>query len=149
MVFGRRVGCWWVVDASNVARRNFETAPSLRTVGVTIPIGPLRTRLRALLKELRERRLPRRSSKPRIGTYVVNVQETLRLVVQAGMSDELWRWLMDHGWRVEPFRPDRREYRDIPASYVTLLVDADPTERDQVMAEAAVNAQRRAAPVRW
>jgi len=63
------------------------------------------------------------------------------------MSDELWKWLMDHGWRIEPFHPDRRMYRDITASYVTLLIEADPAERIQVMAQAVVNAQPGAALV--
>jgi hypothetical protein len=64
------------------------------------------------------------------------------------MSDELWQWLMDQGWRVEVYRPDRREYRDIPGSYVTQLIDADPAQRAQLMAEAIANAQPKAALVR-
>jgi hypothetical protein len=50
---------------------------------------------------------------------------------------------MDQGWRVEAFRPDRRKYRDITASWVMALVDAEPARREQVMAEAVQSAQRR------
>jgi hypothetical protein len=111
-------------------------------------LNRLRTRLRRIRGERFERQVPHRTAKPRIGTQVVNVQKGLRLVVQAGMSDELWKWLMDHGWRVEPYRPDRRDYADIPASYVTRLIDADPAQRRALMAEAALNAQSKAALIR-
>lgn len=113
-----------------------------------IPIGALRTRLRSFLREQKPRSLPRKSSKPRIGTHVVNVQEGLRFVAQAGMSDELWLWLLEQGWRVESYRPDRRAYRDIPASAVTALIDADPARRQRLMAEAVLRAQSRSALAR-
>jgi hypothetical protein len=95
-----------------------------------------------------ERQVPRRSRKPRIGTPIVHVREGLRMVVQAGMSDELWLWLMDQGWRVEHHRPDRREYREIPVSFVTRLIDADPRFREKMLYEAVMGAQQRAALTR-
>ena len=103
-------------------------------------IGSLRTRLRSLLGEPIERSVPRRSRKPRIGTYVVHVQEGLRLVMQAGLSDDLWRWLMDRGWRVPSYHPDRRTYRDIPVSFITRLIDCDERHREQVLFEAIMSA---------
>lgn len=108
----------------------------------------LRLRLRLFRGDPTQRRLLRRSRKPRIGAHVVHVQEELRLVVQAGMSDDLWVWLMDRGWRLETHWPDRRAYRDIPVSYVTRLIDAHPDQRERVMAEATLNAQFRAPLVR-
>jgi len=111
-------------------------------------IAEFRARMRLLLTEQVERRVPRRSAKPRIGARMVHVEQALRLTVQAGTSDELWRWLMDQGWRVDLYRPDRREYRDIPASYVTQLIDADPAQRERLMAEAIANARPKAALVR-
>jgi hypothetical protein len=110
------------------------------------PIGSLRTRLRSLLGEQVARSVPRRGRKPRIGAYVVHVEEGLRLVAQAGMSDELWQWLMDQGWRVPSYHPDRRAYRDIPVSFVTRLIDADPRHREQVMFEAIMSAQQKPPP---
>jgi len=104
----------------------------------------LRSRLRSLLGKPREqvpRGLARRGRKPRIGAYVVHVQQGLRLTMQAGLSDELWQWLMDQGWRVPPIHPDRRTYRDIPGSFVTRLIDAHPTERRKVMYEAMKSAK--------
>jgi hypothetical protein len=113
-----------------------------------ILISSLRTHLRSFLtvKEYLQRRLPRKSGKPRIGSHVVNVQENLRIIVQAGMSDELWKWLMDRGWRVETYRPDRRQYRDIPALWATALIDAEPVFREKVMADAVESTQAR---TRW
>ena len=64
------------------------------------------------------------------------------------MSDELWLWLMSQGWRMEAYRPDRREYLDIPASFVTRLTDADPDQRNRLLNESTLSAQPRAALVR-
>jgi hypothetical protein len=111
-------------------------------------IAAFRARMRLLLAQQVRRGIPRRSAKPRIGAYAIHVEQGLRLTVQAGTSDELWQWLMDQGWRVERYRPDRREYRDIPASYLTELIDADSAHREQLMAEAIANAQPRAALMR-
>jgi hypothetical protein len=52
--------------------------------------------------------LLRRSAKPRIGARIVQVESDVRLTVQAGLSDELWIWLLDRGWRVVTHRSDRR-----------------------------------------
>ena len=112
-----------------------------------IALDSLRIRIRSLLhvRQMLQRQLPRRSSKPRIGAQVVQAQQGLRFVVQAGMSDDLWKWLMDQGWRVESYRPDRRRYLDIPASWVIALIDAEPAFRDQVLGQATQSAQPRAA----
>jgi hypothetical protein len=107
-------------------------------------LDTLRNRLRLLMDEPVERQLPRRSRKPPIGTHVVHIREELGLMVQAGMSDELWQWLMEQGWRVETYRPDRRAYRDIPASYVTRLIDAERAQRHGLMATAMLNARSKA-----
>ncbi len=108
-------------------------------------LDTLRNRLRLMMDEPVERELPRRTRKPAIGAHVVHMREALSLTVQAGMSDELWRWLMDQGWRVETYRPDRRAYRDIPASYVTRLIDADRAQRHSLMVTAMLNARSKAA----
>jgi hypothetical protein len=51
------------------------------------------------------------------------------MTIQAGFSDELWRWLLEQGWREVTHRPDRRHYRAVPASCVTELIDAPAEER--------------------
>jgi hypothetical protein len=67
----------------------------------------------------------------------------LRLTVQAGLSGELWVWLLDRGWRVVTYHPDRRRYRDVPWSRVTSLIDCDPASREKLLAEAISNAESR------
>jgi hypothetical protein len=103
----------------------------------------IRDRVRSLAGEQSPRRLPRRSAKPRIGARIVQVESGVRLTVQAGLSDELWIWLLDRGWRVVTHRPDRRRYRDIPRSQVTRLFDCDPAYRGKLLDEAIWDAESR------
>ncbi len=65
------------------------------------------------------------------------------MTVQAGMGDELWQWLLDQGWRELTYRPDRRRYREVPAAWVTRLIDAMPEMRAQLLEAAATKASRR------
>ena len=103
----------------------------------------IRNRARSLMGEQRPRRLPPRGAKPGIGAHIVHVGIGVRLTVQAGLSDELWLWLLKQGWRVVTHRPDRRRYRDIPASWVTRLIDCDPKSRKGLLAQAISNAEAR------
>jgi len=103
----------------------------------------LRDRVRSLTGEQCPRRLPRRSAKPRIGARIVQVESGVRLTVQAGLGDDLWMWLLDRGWRVVTYRPDRRRYRDIRWSLVTRLFDCDPASREGLMFEAIWDAESR------
>lgn len=62
------------------------------------------------------------------------------------MSEELWHWLMDRGWRAEETHRDGKQiFRDIPPSYVTRLIDVHPLEREALMIEAMAGAQTRLA----
>lgn len=70
-------------------------------------------------------------------------RQDVRMTVQAGMSDDLWRWLTDRGWRQITVRHDRRSYRDVPASMVTHLIDAGPDERGAVLRMAIAAATMR------
>jgi hypothetical protein len=103
----------------------------------------IRDRVRSLAGDRLPRRLPRRSAKPPIGARIAQVEYGVRLTVQAGLSDELWIWLLDRGWRVVTHRPDRRFYRDIPSSRVTRLIDCDPAFREKLLVEAIWNAESR------
>ena len=87
--------------------------------------------LRRVLRIERKRAMPPRGPKPRIGARAVF--EDVRLTIQAGLADELWEWLLDQGWREWRYRPDRRHYRDIPASWVTRLIDCDAAMRATVL----------------
>lgn len=109
---------------------------------VTIFSGSVRDGLRNLLRIRRPRTLPPRSPRPGLGARIV--REDVRMIVQAGMTEDLWRWLMEQGWREVFYRPDRRVYRDVPSSIVTQLIDAAPENRDAVMARALREARVRA-----
>jgi hypothetical protein len=96
--------------------------------------GSMRDQLRNMFRVRRERRVERRGARPRIGVGVV--RGDVRLTIHAGMSDELWQWLLEHDWREVTFRPDRRRYREIPTSWVTRLIDCNPEDRAAVMTVA-------------
>jgi len=65
----------------------------------------------------------------------------MRITIQAGLSDELWSWLLDQGWRELRYTPDRRRYREIPAWYVTRLIDCEPHQRATVLVAATTQAR--------
>jgi hypothetical protein len=101
-------------------------------------IEKLGSRLRGLLRRPRPRATPRRGAKPAIGAHIV--REDVRMTIQAGMSDQLWSWLQDQGWRESTFQPDRRRYRDIPSAWVTRLIDAPPDRCARVLDAATEHA---------
>jgi hypothetical protein len=101
----------------------------------------LRSRIRGLIRGQRPRGLGRRGARPRLGAAIV--RDDLRITVQAGMSDELWQWLMERAWREPNYYPDRRQYRDIPTSWVTKLIDAFAEDREAVLAAATAKAVHR------
>jgi hypothetical protein len=81
----------------------------------------------------RERVLPRRSAKPAIGARIVLIDAGMRMTFPAGLSDALWVWLLDAGWRVERYRPDRRHYREISRFQVEQLLTWDPAFRAKLL----------------
>jgi hypothetical protein len=103
--------------------------------------GAIRDQLRTLLSIRQRRGLPSPGPKPPLGAKIT--RQDLRMTVQSGMSDELWRWLTDRGWRQVTLRHDRRRYREVPASEVTRLIDAAPEFRAQVLTEALAAAKFR------
>jgi hypothetical protein len=109
-------------------------------------VGPVRDRVRTLLKIRVERGLRSAGVKPGLGARICC--EDVRMTVQAGMSDSLWRFLVNQGWREIIFRPDRRRYRDVPTAYVTRLIDSHPEERERVLAAAIANAAYRGRAMR-
>jgi len=104
-------------------------------------ISDLKNWCRGLLRLRKARAIPRRTAKPAIGATVVCGD--LRMTVQAGLSSELWSWLLDAGWRELTYRPDRRHYREIPSSWVTRLIDALPETRPMVLEAAVTRASMR------
>ena len=109
-------------------------------------MGPVLDRVRTLFNIRVSRGMPLVGTKPRIGSRIC--RDDLRMTVQAGMTDSLWRWLVHQGWREITYRPDRRRYRDLPAGYVTQLVDAAVEHRERVLEAAIANATLRPVPAR-
>lgn len=109
-------------------------------------VGPVRDRVRTLLRIRTPRGTVPAGSKPGLGArlYCGDV----RMSMQAGMTDSLWRWLVSEGWREVTFRPDRRRYRDIQSAYVTRLIDASSDDRARILEAAIANATYRPRPVR-
>ena len=94
--------------------------------------------VRTLFRIRRERSTSRAGQKPGVGARIACGD--LRMTVQAGMSDALWRWLTNQGWREVLYRPDRRRYRDVPHGYVTQLIDAHPDHRERILSLAKAHA---------
>lgn len=109
-------------------------------------VKPVRDRVRTLLKIRVRREVGRTGSRPALGARVC--RDDVRMTVQAGMSESLWRWLQAQGWREITFRPDRRRYRDIPPAYVTRLIDGTADERERILKAAMANAVLRPVPAR-
>jgi hypothetical protein len=109
-------------------------------------VDPLRDRVRTLLRIRVPRDFPPAGIRPCLGARLVC--DDLRMSVQAGMSEGLWRWLVSNGWREVMFRPDRRRYREIPSAFVTQLIDAAPDERPRLLRAAIANASFRPRPAR-
>jgi hypothetical protein len=104
-------------------------------------IQSLRNRVRGILNVRSPRAMPSRGPKPAIGRQIAFGD--VRITVQAGFSDELWLWLLEHGWRELRYRPDQRRYRDVPASCVTELIDASEEERQAALEAAKDRASKR------
>ena len=110
-------------------------------------VAHVRDQVRTLLKIRCEREIPPAGSKPPYGAKLF--RGDIRMTVRAGMDDELWRWLLQEGWREVAVHPDRRHYKDIPTTYVIRLIDAVANqERARVMEVAIANAQYRASMTR-
>jgi hypothetical protein len=90
----------------------------------------------------RPRAVPLRfGPKPGVGARIACGE--YRIIVQAGMTDSLWQWLAQQGWREVTYRPDRRRYLEIPHAFVTELIDAGPDDRSPILEAAKAEATYR------
>lgn len=104
-------------------------------------VNQLRNLVRTLFRIRRPRATLPARSKPGVGARIAHGE--YRMIVQAGMSDSLWQWLAQQGWREVFYRPDRRRYLDIPHAFVTELIDAGPDDRSQILEAAKAEATHR------
>ncbi len=97
-------------------------------------------RLRSLLTIGRRRRaVPQPGPRPNPGARIFF--EELRMTVQAGLTNELWKWLLDAGWREITHRPDRRRYCDVPTECVYELFECAAEDRLDVLDLCVARAQ--------
>jgi hypothetical protein len=100
--------------------------------------------LRTLFNIRKERKPRPAGPKPRLGAKVC--LHDVRFTIQAGLSDELWKWLQELGFREITHSPDRRRYRDIPPSLVTRLFDAARDDWRPVLKQSIRASSVRPAP---
>ena len=83
----------------------------------------------------------RAGSKPAIGATICC--SGLRITVQAGLSDDLWHWLVGLGWRELAPGQNRLRLKPLPTTLVTRLFDAQAEERERVLTSAIRQVTRR------
>jgi hypothetical protein len=96
---------------------------------------------REQLERRKRQELRRAAIKPRIGATIYCAD--LRMSVQPGLSDELWRWLAERGWRELDDLSLRHRLRALPASSVTALFDGALEEWEALLAAAIRQAIRK------
>ena len=83
----------------------------------------------------------RSASKPAIGATICC--SGLRMTVQAGLSDDLWHWLVSLGWRELASGENRLRLKPLSTTLVTKLFDAQAEERERVLMNAIRQVTRR------
>jgi hypothetical protein len=95
----------------------------------------------AQLARRKREELRRMSMKPRIGATIFCAD--LRMSVQAGMSDDLWRFLASRGWRELDDLGQRQRLRAVPSAGVMALFDGSPERWEDLLAKAIKQAIRK------
>lgn len=87
-----------------------------------------------LLGRKKEQQRRREASKPAIGATLCCAG--LRMTVQAGLSHDLWQWLVKLGWRELQPRENRLHFKPLPTSLVTRLFDCAEDDRERILLAA-------------
>ncbi|MGZ8255582.1 MAG: hypothetical protein ACXWVT_12080 [Burkholderiaceae bacterium] len=94
----------------------------------------LSTSIGELLGRKKEQQRRREASKPAIGATLCCAG--LRMTVQAGLSEDLWQWLVKLGWRELQPRENRLHFKPLPTTLVTRLFDCQEDERERILLAA-------------
>ena len=94
----------------------------------------LSTPIGELLGRKKEQQRRRQASKPAIGATLCCAG--LRMTVQAGLSEDLWQWLVKLGWRELQPRENRLHFKPLPTTLVTRLFDCQEDERERFLLAA-------------
>ncbi|MDQ3215720.1 MAG: hypothetical protein M3P99_06525 [Pseudomonadota bacterium] len=103
---------------------------------VTLLNAPMGELLGKKKQDLRRRE----ASKPPIGATICCAG--LRMTVQAGLSDELWSWLVGLGWRELAPGENRLQLKPLATTLVTRLFDSQPEQRERVLMNAIYQVTR-------
>lgn len=95
----------------------------------------------AQLARRKREELRRLARKPHIGATIFCAD--LRMSVQAGMSIDMWRWLVGRGWRELDDLGRRQRLRAVPSSAVMALFDSAPERWEGLLANAIKQAIRK------
>lgn len=77
------------------------------------------------------RRRTKRHQTPSVGAWIY--YHHLKIQVTATKSDELWKWLWKHGWRLAAYENDRRQYLILPNDTYAKLDLASTSERPMMI----------------
>ena len=94
----------------------------------------LSTPIGELLGRKKEQQRRREAAKPAIGATLCCAG--LRMTVQAGLSEDLWQWLVKLGWRELQPRENRLHFKPLPTTLVTRLFDCQDDERERILLAA-------------
>lgn len=95
-------------------------------------LSALKTKLLGQQKPKEERRRRNKdNAAPMMGEYVI--YHHLKMQVTETRTDELWKWLWKHGWRVARFRNDRRSYTVLPENMYEKLDLASTSDRPVII----------------
>lgn len=81
--------------------------------------------------ERRKKRRHRSGADPVVGSDIV--YRDLKMRVTATRSPELWKWLVENGWRPANYPNDRRQYRMLPENAYARLDMAASSERPMII----------------
>jgi hypothetical protein len=85
---------------------------------------------------------PRTAAPPKARMGATLCCAGLRMTVQAGLTDEMWQWLVALGWRELRSGENRLHYRALSSSLVNRLYDVAPDDRQKVLLLAIREATR-------
>gem|GEM_PF-630975 len=118
------------ISRSREGALNQPPAPTGFKVNLPLPRAAA-SRLLGLLNIRTPRAIADRGPRPSVGARIFF--EDVRMSVQAGMSNDLWRWLQAAGWREIRYRSDRRRYCEVPSECVAELIECAEEDRREVL----------------
>jgi hypothetical protein len=86
--------------------------------------------VRTLFGIRKKRRALPLSAPPTEGAVIV--RNDIKAIVTRPVNEELWDWMMLSGWRLNPVKNDRRQYRSLPHGAIDQLINCDKERRSSL-----------------